>query len=363
MVFNSKRNRGILIFWLVSWVTLANLFIFYRFTGINWAEEVLVFSSHEWLVLFIQVNIAGISAGFLFGFLELRVKSWNYLHRISLGRVLLIKSIGYLLVTIVVLFVAFYIAARLNGFSDAQALERVLKFYYSAYFIVILVYLSIHTVLLNFILQINDKFGPGNLLKIFLGRYYHPVEEDRIFVFIDLRSSTEYAEKLGHLDYSALIQDCFYDLTPIVEKYNADIYQYVGDEVVLSWDAQKETEYRKSVMSIFEFKRIISKRSSYYQEKYGLVPEFKAGMNAGKVTTAEVGIIKREIAHHGDAVNTASRIQEQCNVFNKSVLCSVRTYEKLQNSSDLSFEYLGQLSLKGKKAPISIYAIEYESES
>jgi len=32
-----------------------------------------------------------------------------------------------------------------------------------------------------------------------------------------------YAEKLGHLKYSQLIQDCFYDLNVVLTKYNTEI--------------------------------------------------------------------------------------------------------------------------------------------
>ncbi|MHC4457755.1 MAG: adenylate/guanylate cyclase domain-containing protein, partial [Planctomycetota bacterium] len=86
-----------------------------------------------------------------------------------------------------------------------------------------------------FILQVSDKFGQGVLISFLLGKYHRPKEDDRIFMFMDLKSSTTYAEKLGHIKYSQFIQDCFFDITDVITKYDAKIYQYVGDEVVLSW--------------------------------------------------------------------------------------------------------------------------------
>ena len=56
-----------------------------------------------------------------------------------------------------------------------------------------------------------------------------------LFCFMDLKSSTMHAEKLGHLKYSAMIRDCFFDINQILTHYNAEVYQYVGDEIVLSW--------------------------------------------------------------------------------------------------------------------------------
>ena len=97
------------------------------------------------------------------------------------------------------------------------------------------VYWGIACMLALFILQVNEKFGQGVLINMLRGKYHLPKEEDRIFMFMDLKSSTSFAEKLGHIKYSQFLQDCFFDITDVVTKNDAKIYQYVGDEVVLSW--------------------------------------------------------------------------------------------------------------------------------
>ena len=45
-------------------------------------------------------------------------------------------------------------------------------------------------------LQINDKYGPGVLWAFIMGRYFHPKTEVRVFLFLDIRSSTSIAEQL-----------------------------------------------------------------------------------------------------------------------------------------------------------------------
>ena len=47
-------------------------------------------------------------------------------------------------------------------------------------------------------------------------------------MFLDLVGSTKIAERLGHKTYSRFIRHCFHDLTDIVLRYKAEIYQYVG---------------------------------------------------------------------------------------------------------------------------------------
>lgn len=91
------------------------------------------------------------------------------------------------------------------------------------------------SLIINFINQVNKKYGPGVLLPLPLGRYRTPREETRIFMFMDLKSSTATAEKLGHLRYSSFIRDCFSDINEVLFPFRAQVYQYVGDEIVVTW--------------------------------------------------------------------------------------------------------------------------------
>lgn len=54
-------------------------------------------------------------------------------------------------------------------------------------------------------------------------------------MFLDIRSSTTIAEKLGHEKWFALLNDFFNDITEPVINTEGEIYQYVGDEVIISW--------------------------------------------------------------------------------------------------------------------------------
>jgi adenylate cyclase len=92
-------------------------------------------------------------------------------------------------------------------------------------------------------------------------------------------------------------------------------------------------------------------------KKYGLVPFFKAGLNVGDVTIAEVGQIKREIAFHGDTLNTASRIQGKCNEYKKSLLMSQALKELIEGKEELQINLVGEVMLRGKIQPQKIYSI------
>ncbi|CAN5194813.1 hypothetical protein BH23BAC1_BH23BAC1_39130 [soil metagenome] len=355
------RNFYILLFWTISWFFLANFFVLIRFVGFNWAEKILTWSQSEYSIIFSQASFAGTFIGLFFGLLDIILSKYNALHRISFGSLVLLKSILSLIAAILGLALVIYFAAYINIGSHQLAMERTILFFTGSYFLVIMIYFLYNNLLLNFIRQVNDKFGRGNIIKIFFGNYYHPVEEERIFIFIDLKSSTQYAERLGHENYSRLIQDCFYDITPVAYRTKGKIYQYVGDEVVLTWKAIPEN-YRNAVKLFYGFKKKILKRADYYKEKYGFVPEFKAGLNSGKVMVAEVGVLKKEIAYHGDVLNTTTRIQMECNFYQKQLLASECFIQSLPDMNKYKIEFVNKVKLKGKSEPVNMYCIEIKQQ-
>ena len=86
-------------------------------------------------------------------------------------------------------------------------------------------------------------------------------------------------------------------------------------------------------------------------------------MHYGRVTVTEIGKYKIEIAFHGDAINTAARIQGQCNALNAELLISKKLKSKLDNEQlkpQLPMDYTskGMVSLKGKKKELEIYAVQ-----
>ena len=271
---------------------------------------------------------------------------------------LLIKTIVYLMfmiffVSMVVLYL--YSAEIGKPLLSVDVLKLYVDYLFSARILMTIIYWSIACMSALFILQVSDKFGQGVLISFLLGKYHRPKEENRIFMFMDLKSSTSYAERLGHIKYSQFIQDCFFDITDVITKCGAKVYQYVGDEVVLSWSIKDGIENGHCIDTFFAYDDFINSKREYYEEKYGIIPEFKAGVHLGTVTVAEVGEIKKELAYHGDVLNTAARIQGKCNEFQKRLLISESMKSKLENQNLFTFSSIGAVSLKGKAKSIKLY--------
>lgn len=208
------------------------------------------------------------------------------------------------------------------------------------------------------ILQVNDKYGPGVFASFLLGRYFHPKKEERIFMFLDLRSSTSIAEKLGENRYFSFLKEVFQHATPGILNSKGEIYQYVGDEIVISWKTNKGAENANCIRCFFNIQNSLNKKSGYYNEKYGVVPEFKAGLHYGYVMAGEIGIVKREIAFSGDVLNTTSRIQSKCNELGVNILLSEFLLDKL-NLKPGTFipKLMGDIALRGKEQSLSLYTV------
>ncbi len=208
------------------------------------------------------------------------------------------------------------------------------------------------------ILQVNDKYGPGTFAAFLLGRYFRPKREERIFMFLDLRSSTAIAEKLGEELYFNFLRDVFQHATPGIIYAKGEIYQYVGDEIVISWKMDKGVENANCLRCFFDIQQALRRKAAYYQETYGVVPEFKAGLHYGYVMAGEVGVVKRDIAFSGDVLNTAARIQGKCNDLGVNILFSKFLLDKLALPPH-TFEpkRIGNLLLRGKQEKVVLYTV------
>ena len=228
---------------------------------------------------------------------------------------------------------------------DLRSLVQALAVYSLTCFLTVLFY------------QLARKIGPRMLWRFLLGHYHQPVAEDRIFMFLDVKGSTALAEQLGDEPYSRLLSDFFHDISNPILATRGEVYQYVGDEVVITWLAADGLAQARCLHCYFEMVAAIERRATRYRTRYGVVPEFKAGVHGGIVTATQVGDTKSEIVYHSDVLNTAARIQGQCNAAGSWLLVSMDIRERLGAAESLQFHDLGLFSLRGKQQAVSLYDV------
>jgi adenylate cyclase len=206
------------------------------------------------------------------------------------------------------------------------------------------------------ILIINEKYSPGVFIDILLGKYVNPKNENRIIMFMDLKDSTPIAEKLGHSLYFEFIREFIFQVSIAIIEFDGTIYQYVGDEVVCSWKNTEKNTVR-CLDAVMQSRKNISRRKKYFKKKYGIMPEFRVGINVGEVTVGEIGVIKKDIAMSGDTMNTTARIRSACNELNHHFIVSKDFIDASRLTAGQS-ESLGMVDLKGKKHEIELFSLK-----
>lgn len=343
-------------FWIIANIFLATI------TILQSRISSLVFGINVTLNIGTMLAVAvafGIFYGGVFGTIS-RLLEKSIFQRLPVGKVMLYKTV---VATALLLFLLYLLRVVLPGHVIPSSLNIIDSTWddevWGYIFYLLLIYYFAMALLISYINQVNKKYGPGVLVPLLLGRYRHPREEERIFMFMDLKSSTTTAEKLGHIQYSSFIRDCFADINELLYPYRAQVYQYVGDEIVVMWPEEEGLKHHHCIRFFFACKKRFQDKAAYYTRHYGITPAFKAGLHCGKVTVVEIGEIKKDIAYHGDTINTAARIQSVCNQYNKDFLASTYILNKMTASQSLQIEHLGHVPLRGKSTEVEIASLEW----
>lgn len=345
MNFKKRRRLTIIGFYCIGW-TLA--FIFLTIVrGVGATEDGAIDMGTMSSVIYSL--IMGPVFGSISGSAQILTDEWLY-KRTSARKLIFIRLTLSFIFLITLVLISYAIVTPILGVDIGLS-----DFIFDKGSFPIYLYVLSVDIFMAAVSQINLMFGGSNLLKLLKGKFYTPHEENRIFMFLDLQSSTQHAEKLGHIKYSMLIQDCFNDLGVVIED-EAEIYQYVGDEVILTWELQDGLRNQNCINAFYRFKKELSKKQKYYLEKYDCLPIFKAGLNEGIVTATEVGKYKKEIAYHGDTINTASRIQGKCNEFKQELLVSENLKDKL-DTTGININLIGNIPLRGKQKEVRLFSI------
>lgn len=309
----------------------------------------------------IKYTIAtGFLTGVILGLIE-SVFSRPFAKNMPYLVLLLLRTILYYVIILVCVYAFLILYLKSNGLESEtlgdpdkfQALSEV-------YFLVDLDYPYILIIALigSFFWQLKAFFGKRVLLNYLLGKYRRPIVEERIFMFLDLDNATTIAEKLGPVKYSSLLRNFFVDLDQAFTATDGQVYQYVGDEVVVIWKIKSGLKNNNCIKSFLLAQEILEKNKNHYLKTWGIFPAFKAAFHVGEVSITEIGVSKKEIGYHGDAINTTARICGSAHTLGRNNLISEELYKRLQNEDGLTFVEIGEHSFKGKDEKVVLYSME-----
>lgn len=205
--------------------------------------------------------------------------------------------------------------------------------------------------------QVSQTVGPRTLGHIVLGRYHRPRLEERFFLFVDIAGSTTLAERIGPVAVHRFLANVFRLASDPIGDHGGEIYQYVGDEIVVTWTRAGEQGGARPVACFFAIVAALEAAAPEFEREFGVAPAVRAALHAGPVISGEIGDTKRDIVFHGDVMNTAARLEQATRDLRRRFLVSADALERLPDTAGYVLEFLGPRALRGRAAPVDVYAV------
>jgi len=338
----------------LAW-TVVDLFLYFR--NVSSGSDIDYPYQENVLSAYLLRAVIFLMVSFLMSWLLLRELKIVFRNRALLTgwaiKIVLLLLVAFAAV-VLIFFLHFII---IKGISFSETNNQFRNFFFHTNFISnAMLFWLVMLLSAQIIVEIDQRYSPGVFWEILTGKYLKPRNEKRIIMFLDLKDSTPIAEQLGHEKYFLFIRDFIYYVSKAVLESNGMIYQYVGDEVVVTWPYKKKNVL-KSLQAVIESRKAMQRKSDYFRRVYDITPEFRVGLHAGDVTIGEIGVIKKDIAISGEAMNTAARIRSACNELNQKFVVS-KEYFDTGILKSWQGESLGEVSLKGMDESIELYALK-----
>lgn len=215
-----------------------------------------------------------------------------------------------------------------------------------------------------------------------LGRYFSPGVVSRVseeaesllgvggrtqevaVMFCDLRDFTTITENLPPSEVVEFLSQYHTHMVEVIFRFGGTIDKFIGDAIMVTFGTPdpSEDDAERSVRAglamndaLAEF-NIERERGNLADIRHGI------GIHFGPVIAGNIGTDARlEYTVIGDTVNVASRIQDACKSVGEALLISEAVKERLP--PDIDVRALPEQRVKGRQAPVQIYAVEVRSRA
>lgn len=357
LLFIKRQSFIESILLLLLFVGGVNLFVFVKTSGI---EEIKLSFNPTRDINLNQGYVRATISGLLIGVVLMIHESFllpNLTKNLSYNKKRLVWQLDIALIITLPVALVFTVSEMVeNEITFTQALHYTNDFLLSGFFVSYFVYYYLLCSLISFLRRLRKTFGENVFYNYISGKYAEPKEEDRVFMFVDLNNSTTIAEQVGHTKYSRLLNRCFDDIIRVTKSFRYDIYQFVGDEIVLTWLTKDDWDGR-AIYIANAIHQHFEKARDNYEDKFGITPSFKAAVSRGKVNATLVGDKSKTVAYHGDVLNTTARLLGLCKRYKSNILFTHFYLHKLNKTASFAIERVDTIKLKGKSNETNIYRL------
>ncbi len=167
-------------------------------------------------------------------------------------------------------------------------------------------------------------------------------------LFADLVGFTPFSESRDPEEVRGMLTRYFDRAQTIIEQFGGEVDKFIGDAVTAFWGAHQaqEDDAERAVRAALELIDSVSELG----DEIG-VPDLalRAGVLSGETSVGSGGNEKGLVV--GDIVNTAARLQSEASP--GAVFVGTSTHALTGDS--IRYEFVGDLALKGKGAPVAVW--------
>jgi adenylate cyclase len=183
---------------------------------------------------------------------------------------------------------------------------------------------------------------------------------DISLIFVDIRGFTTLSEKLEPEQVIQFLNEYLDVCTKAIFKFNGTLDKFIGDGVMAIFGApiRYDNHAEMAVRAALEMKKQTAMLEARLMEKLGFTVRFGVGINCGPAIVGNIGSeeLRLDYTAIGDTVNLTARLES--NAKPGEILISDNIYERVSHLFEI--ESMGEIKVKGKELPVTIYQVHAE---
>jgi len=219
-------------------------------------------------------------------------------------------------------------------------------------------------------IEVFSKFVPETVVR---GIVQGKPESTRLHVehrvvtvaFSDIKGFTSISEKLEISDLLFFLTRYLTVMTEVVQQYEGTVTEILGDGLLVLWNAPDDCELHaaKACAAALAMQAAVKHVANEFHSilsMHGLENlSVRVGIHTGRVLAGNIGsTTKLKYGCLGDTVNTASRLEGLCKLYEVGIICSKDTIDMLPPNSGFQYRELDLVQVKGKDQALALFEIE-----
>jgi adenylate cyclase len=183
-------------------------------------------------------------------------------------------------------------------------------------------------------------------------------------MFCDIRDFTTITEKLPPSDVVEFLSQYHTRMVEVIFAFGGTIDKFIGDAIMVTFGTPdpSDDDAERSVRAGLAMNTALAELNAERERRDLASIRHGIGIHFGPVIAGNIGTEDRlEYTVIGDTVNVASRIQDACKSVGEAFLISDAVKARLP--PDIQLRSLPEQRVKGRQAPVRIYAVEAQASS